>query len=59
MLALQTVGICSILFIILSIYMYCEGYKEEGKMIFQGTLGAVGFYIYLVLLIGCMPANMG
>ena len=59
MLALQVVGITSLLLIVLAYNIYCLGgkYKRMGIDLFRGVLGADLLYIFLVLCIGLAPSN--
>lgn len=59
MLAVQVVGIMSLLFIVLSIVLIANDYKELGKELFQATIGFDIFYISIVLFIGLAPMSMG
>ena len=59
MLALQVVGFSTVLFIIISFFMYQNGYKKEGIQLCRATLGAVGLWVFLVLVIGLAPVSMG
>ena len=53
--AIITVTVTSIVFILLSFYMYCSGYKRTGIDMFRGILAFDVFYIMMVLMIGMAP----
>lgn len=59
MLALQTVGISSILGIIIAYIIYVKGYKKQGITLCRGIIGAVLCWGYLVLVIGLAPVGLG
>ena len=59
MLAIYTVVGTSIVGIILSFILYCNGYKKLGVDMFRGILGADLMYTFLVLTIGLAPLSWG
>ena len=59
MLAIQTVGISSIIGIIFAYILYMNGYKKQGITLSRGIIGAVLCWGYLVLVIGLAPVSLG
>jgi hypothetical protein len=55
MLAIQTVLFTSVVGIILSFMLYCNGYKRLGIDMFRGILGADLLWVMMVLMIGLAP----
>ena len=55
MLAIYTVTGFSVVVILLSFFMYCNGYKRTGIDMFRGILAFDVFYVMLVLMIGLVP----
>ena len=57
MVAIISVVLTTILGIMVSYNLYCNGYKKLGIKIFRGILQADILYVSLVLLIGMVPMH--
>lgn len=55
MLALKTILICSIFFMIIAYFLYISGYKKEAILIKNGIFGNLLFYGFLIIVIGLAP----
>ena len=55
MLALKTILICSIFFMIIAYFLYILGYKKEAILIKNGIFGNLLFYGFLIIVIGLAP----